>query len=351
MNKYVAPFELRDAPLRQYCEVHFTGHDHYRSIELQRLEISHSRVGYVVLMNTNDGYMDVLSEPALEIDETWCRNDPSVSSYRLGRIEPFTPESVHLDTGSKGVDAHVDFHDSRGRRVEMTIRSSEKRPAKSRKLFIPAVPRDAAKMLWFLYVFQFGPLRQSDSIDVRIDGQPMTYKKWPWPLALRSHVQGRYANEIAFFSLNPPVLATVDTLDEQSGYEVLPSSDGEHGLPCIAGQTLQLEGGRVLTAQFDPPISAISSAGQAVAGQGEFAVMVDGIRLSKGKYQVEPQTDETMVRLTDVDQWWNPPEKDLSVWALQFYHRLRTKGKRWHWAGHFSAADDGVVCEAGWKLE
>ena len=351
MNKYVAPFEIRDAPLRQYCEVHFGGHSYYRSIELQRLEISHSRVGYVVLMNTNDGYMDVLSEPALEIDETWCRNDPSVSSYRLGKIEPFTPQSVHLDTGISGVDAHVDFRDSGGRRIEMSIRSPENRPAKSRRLFIPAVPRASAKMLWFLYVFQFGPLRQSDSIEVRIDGESMTYKKWPWPLALRSHVQGRYANDIAFFSLNPPVLDAVIPLDEQEGYEVIGSSDRDHEMPSIVRQTLSLHGGHVLSAKFDPPISAISDAGVAVAGEGTFVMEIDGIRVCKGDYRVEPKDNETIVELKNVNQWWNPPEKDLSVWALQFYHRLRTKGKRWQWTGTFRAGDAGVTCDGDWSLQ
>tara|TARA_R110002049_G_scaffold27321_2_gene94044 strand:- start:129629 stop:130699 length:1071 start_codon:yes stop_codon:yes gene_type:complete len=356
MNNHLAPFEVRDAPLRQYCEVHFSGHDHYRSIELQRLVISPSRSGYVVLLNTNDGYMDVLSEPQLEIDENWCRNDPSVSSYRLGKIEPVTMDRVHLHTSSSGVDAHVTFHDSDGRRVEMTVRSPKNRPAKSRKLFIPAVPRASAKMLWFLYVFEFGPLRQSDQIDVSIDGESMKHKKWPWPVGLRRHVQGRYANDIVFVSLNPPVIGPVQAADKSNGYQCAPSDD-DGQIPRIQYQQLQLDGDHVLTATFDPPISAVTPSGDSVAGKGSFQVDVDGIRISKGNYSVTPSTDssdqpQTVVQLSNVDQWWRPPEKDISVWMLQFYHRLRTRGKRWQWTGTFRAGDDGVRCESDdWTLE
>jgi hypothetical protein len=336
VNRFASPFEIRHAPLRQYCEVVFAGHDHYRSIELQYLEISAERRGFVVLMNTKEGVLDVLSEPNLALDEAWCREDPSVSHYRLGKIETVDLENVHLKAGLEGVDASVSFRDGAGRMIDMAVTSAPARPAKSRNLFIPASPRPDVKMLWFLYVFEFGPLRPSDRIDIRIDGQAIMPKKWPWPIGLRRHVQGRYANDIAFFSLNPPKsdLVSVDGTD----------------VPAIRSWQKR-ERGHDLQARFDPPISTMPVVGQALAGNGEFKIAIDDIVIAKGRYQLSSSDDgQTDLAFVDVDQYWRPPEKDFSVWMLEFYHRLKAGRRRWHWKATMRNDGRRVYYDSAWML-
>lgn len=347
MTRLIAPFEIRHAPLRQYCEVVFSGHDYYRSIELQYLDITPDRQGYVVLMGRRDGKLDVLSEPGLALDETWCLNDPSVSHYPLGRIETIDLEGVVLETGGKGVDAKVSLKDGDGRLIEMVVASAPSGPAKARNLFIPASPNPKIKMLWFLYVFAFGALRPSDKIDIRIDGKPVKPNRWPWPIGFTRHIQGRYANDIAFFSLNPPTSELPVFIEEDDAFDLVPVEGST--APAIRSWQ-KYENGHRLKAQFDPPIDAIPITGEAVAGDGAFKISIDDIVIAKGRYQLSSRDSQTNLALTGIDQYWRPPENDFSVWMLEFYHRLKVGRRRWHWKATISS-DDGRVCDDGvWVL-
>ncbi|MEM7042480.1 MAG: hypothetical protein AAF543_06695 [Pseudomonadota bacterium] len=347
MTGFAAPFEIRHAPLRQYCEVVFSGHDHYRSIELQYLEISRKRRGFVVLLNTKGEGLDVLSEPSLSLDEEWCRNDPSVSDYRLGRVETVELKGAFLKSGADGVDARVSFQDHAGRQIDMAVASAASGPAKSRNLFVPANPKPKVSMLWFLYLFEFGPLRFSDKIDIRIDGQPIKPNKWPWPIRPWPYVQGRYANDIAFFSLNPPAATSMPMVDNDDAFDLVPI-DGA-AMPAIRSWTKR-EQGHDLEARFDPPLSTIDGSGQAIAGNGTFAMAIDGMDIAKGRYQLSSADGQTELAFTDVNQYWRPPEKDFSVWMLEFYHRLKAGRRRWHWTATMRPSDDQICCDGGWVL-
>lgn len=345
MKRFVAPFEIREAPLRQYCEVVFAGHDHYKSIELQYLEISDDRRGYVVLMNTHEGFLDILSESSLALDEDWCRNDPSVSHYRLGRVETVDLDDLRLDTGVEGVDARVAFTDNAGRRIEMVVTSASSGPAKSRNLFIPASPRPNVTMLWFLYVFEFAPLRPSDLIDIRIDGQPVTPNKWPWPIGLRRYIQGRYANNIAFFSLNPPKAGPLPFIDGDDAFDLTSSPDA----PTIRAWRKRQQD-HDIEISFDPPMPAVPASGEAVQGQGSFNLAVDNIVLAKGHYQLSSTDGRVDLAFADVDQYWRPPQNDFSVWMLELYHRLKTGRRRWHWKATTRYDDGKVSYDSTWTL-
>ena len=78
---------------------------------------------------------------------------------------------------------------------------------------------------------------------------------------------------------------------------------------------------------------------------------IDGIQVTQGRYEVSASADQTtVVRLTDVNQKWSPPEKDISVWMLEFYHRLKMGKRRWHWEGRFQPSEVGMICDGAWRL-
>ena len=347
MTRFVSPFEIKHAPLRQYCEVVFSGHNHYRSIELQYLEISQERRGFIVLMNTKEKGLDVLSEPSLALDEAWCRNDPSVSEYTLGRIETVELENPLLRSGKDGVDARVSFQDHAGRRIDMAVSSAASGAAKSRKLFVPANPKRTVKMLWFLYLFEFGPLRPSDKIDIRINGQPVTPNKWPWPIRFRPHTQGRYADDISFFSLNPPASRFMPFIDDDDGFDLV-LADGAT-IPAIRSWKTR-ERGHDIQASFVPPLSAVDLAGNAKPGEGVFNISIDDVAIAQGQYQLSSEQGRTDLAFIDVNQYWRPPEKDFSVWMLEFYHRLKMGRRRWHWRATMSPDDGRISCDGAWVL-
>ena len=346
MTRFAAPFEIRQAPLRRYCEVVFSGDDHYRSIELQYLEISPDRRGFVVLLNTRDRGLDVLSDPGLSLDEDWCRNDPSVSDYRLGRVETIELRDAFLKAGADGVDARVSFQDHAGRQIDMAVTSAASGPAKSRRLFVPASPKPKVTMLWFLYLFEFGPLRHSDKIDIRIDGRSIKPNKWPWPIRPWPHVQGRYANDIAFFSLNPPAARSMPFVDDDA-FDLAPIA-GE-AMPAVRAWSKRVHG-HDIGARFEPPLSTIDVSGHAVSGSGAFEIFIDGIVISKGRYRLTSSNGRTDLAFEDVDQYWHPPEKDFSVWMLELYHRLKIGRRRWHWRATMRPRDDQICCHGAWVL-
>ncbi len=345
VGPFASPFEIRQAPLRQFCELAYDGHDHYRTLELQYLDITSTRRGYVVLMGRHDGKVDVLSDPDLALDETWCRADPAISHYNHGRIETRDLEAVVLKTGNDGVDARVAFTDADGRRIDMTVVSAARGPAKPRKLFIPASPRPSVRMLWFLYAFAFGPLRPTDRIDMRIDGQLMTPRRWPWPLGLRRHVQGRYANDIVIFSLNPPTDAPLAPIDDDA-FVLEGETEATPGIRAWR----QHCNGHEIGARFDPPISAVPLDGQAVPGEGRLVITVDGIVISKGRYRLSVEDGQTRLTFADIDQRWSPPGKDLSVWMLELYRRRKFGKRRWHCQATMRPGDDGLCSENAWVV-
>lgn len=346
IESFAAPFEIRQAPLRQFCELAYDGHDHYRTLELQYLDIAPDRQGYVVLMGRHDGKLDVLSEPALALDEAWCRNDPAVAHYRLGQVETIDLEGVVLKTGDDGVDARVAFDDPEGRRVEMTIISAERGPAKPRELFIPMTPKPHIRMLWFLYAFAFGPLRANDKIDMKIDGQTLMPRRWPWPLGLRRHVQGRYANDIVIFSLNPPSDAPLACIDSDDAFVL---ENGTGPVPRISAWR-QHANGHDIGARFDPAIPAVPLNGQATPGEGSFAITVDDIVISRGRYRLSAENGQTRKVLDDITQHWNPPSKDLSVWLLELYRRMKFGRRRWRYQATMHPSDDGLYAESDWVV-
>jgi len=348
MIRFAAPFEIQLAPLRRYCEVVFSGHDHYRSIELQYLEISPDRRGFAVLLNTRDSHLDVLSEPGLALDEDWCRNDPSVSDYRLGRVETVTLQDAFLRAGADGVEARVSFQDHAGRQIDMAVISAASGPARPRRLFVPASPKPKVTMLWFLYLFEFGPLRNSDKIDIRIDGRPIRPNKWPWPISPWLHVQGRYADDIVFFALNPPTAKPMPFIDDDDGaFDLAPIAGAT--MPAVRSWTKRVQG-HDIEMRFDPPLSTIDISGHTVAGNGMFEIFIDCIVIAKGRYRVSSTDGQTDLAFDYVDQHWNPPEKDFSVWMLEFYHRLKTGRQRWHWTATMRPCGDQICCDGVWTL-
>lgn len=344
VTSFAAPFEVCQGPLRQFCELAYDGHAHYRTLELQYLDIAPERRGYVVLMGRHDGKLNVMSEPALSLDKAWCRSDPAITHYRLGLVETVDLEGVVLRTGIDGVEARVAFDDPDGRRIEMTVASASKGPAKARRLFIPATPKPEVRMLWFLYAFAFGPLRPSDHIDMKIDGETLTPRRWPWPLGLRRHVQGRYANDISIFSLNPPK-------DEPrafiGGDDAFVLEDGAATPPRIRSWRQSVNGHDVSVC-FDPPISSVPLDGQATPGVGTLTVSVDDIAITKGRYRLSIQDGRTDVLFADIDQYWNPPNKDLSVWLLELYRRVKLGRRRWCCEATLEAGNDGLHADNNW---
>lgn len=346
MTSFAAPFEVCQGPLRQFCELAYDGHAHYRTLELQYLDIAPERRGYVVLMGRHDGKLNVLSEPALSLDKAWCRNDPAVTHYRLGRVETVDLEDVVLKTGVDGVEARVAFDDPDGRRIEMAIASAAKGPARTRRLFIPATPKPEVRMLWFLYAFAFGPLRPSDRIDMRIDGAALTPRRWPWPLGLRRHVQGRYANDIAIFSLNPPKEAPRAFIDGDDAFTLI---EDEGTPPRISAWQASVNGHDVRVC-FDPPISSVPLDGHAAPGEGVLAVSVDDITITKGRYRLSIQDGRTDILFTDIDQYWNPPNKDLSVWLLELYRRVKLGRRRWCCEATLQPSNGSLQADNNWVV-
>ena len=346
VTSFAAPFEVCQGPLRQFCELAFDGHGHYRTLELQFLDIAPERRGYVVLMGRHDGKLNVMSEPALSLDEAWCKSDPAVTHYQLGRVETVDLEDVVLKTGIDGVEARVAFDDPDGRRIEMAIASAAKGPAKARRLFIPATPKPEVNMLWFLYAFAFGPLRPSDRIDMKIDGETLKPRRWPWPLGLRRHVQGRYANDISIFSLNPPKDGARAFIDDDAAFDL----DHDAETPPRIRAWRQSVNDHDVCVRFDPPISSVPLDGQATPGEGTLVVSVDDIVITKGRYHLSVRDGGTDVLFADIDQYWNPPNKDLSVWLLELYRRLKLGRRRWCCQATMQPNDGGLHADNNWVV-
>ena len=349
MNTAVSPFEVQLAPLQCYFEVSFTGHDHYCSLELQRLHVKPEKSGYVVMLHRKDGAVDVLPEPHLGTDRDWWERDPSVANYKLGSVEPTELGNIRLVTSSEGVDVSVSLTDSAGRRISAVVKSASSGPAKPRSLFLPQSPFPKARLLWFLYLFRFAPLRQSDSIEIVIDGQRLEPKLWPWPIAIRRHIFSRYTIDMAFFTLNPIRPQPIPPIDQDVAFQSGTAVQEDSGaIRCWNAQ----QAGHQIQLEFSPPIPTLPVNETAQAGAGTFGVRIDGIGVTNGEYRVScPNAETTVVEFSNVDQKWYPPGMDLSVWIFRFYHRLKImRARRWYWKGVFERRDGEVECNSGWEL-
>lgn len=286
---------IQQGTLERFCEVHFEGDSRYKSIELQKLAFVDGRAGHAITMWTADDRLDFFYEKSLEIDQRWLEHDPAYAHLRTGQVEEveMTEAAVFPPTAP---GCRVKFRTPDGRNIEYSV-SVKTVNGRSLRAFVPPTNHSPIRGLRHLFVQTLIPLRPTDQVLVRIDGVSMTPKRWPWPIALRKHLQARYGDDVTLFNL-------VAGVDSEAVRRADPITDVRSPISTI---------GSPIDSPNGSPIETRKSG-------SDLELLIDKDRVAKLRYEAGQVL---------VEHCWRPPLRSLSLVALEAMRRLRSRNRCW----------------------
>ncbi len=322
------------SPVRSFLEVPIHGDPTFDSIELQYLAWKVPEVGrqpsstsdpleklnrsdFAALVHTPDG-VDLYLDPKSAFDEEWFENDPAYANLKRAGFHR-TPVRVKRWTiASDRVEVEASFQLADGRTVHLGVNQEAGKDQVLRQ-FIPTPAISNLNLLRFLQVEGFGLLRRSSKLTVTVEGQSLKPARFALPLGGKRRYAARYAAHCAVVGLNP---------------------NGDHILDQPGSNDLQWT--------FDPPLADLTSRQLADLDQSGTGDQPDQdhrqqegtVRFRMGvgwvttaHYVCRSTHLGCEVSLSQVEQGWKPPGRNLQLRVLGALRQLRRKDLTWHWSG------------------
>lgn len=327
-GKIHSPFCFHIEPMQRLLLINFEKDpdEVYLGLEPQWIEDPVNGTGCRMVAWRRDGYVDVYQQPGLV--DTGHRFDVAGKGLADLLVRPM--DNLRFQILPEGVDIRFDLEDKLGRRIEVEIRESGRKPARPFSLLAPvgsASEAPSALYLFFLYRFYF-VRKAGTTVRVRIDGKDRKLDKLPLPLNGSRCYFTRYSADPFLVNLTAMngVLAEVDPSAgsiPQGGIRYdIQDAGGRRGIASLETGNDR----HAVRMSFDPPFPDLAALENEEIRDGEFCVTSEeSAGQVIGSYHVEKQGER--VGLTMVpDGGWIPNESNRVV---RFIYRAAAVFRNW----------------------
>ncbi len=310
-----SPFGIRIDPMQRLLLINFEKDpdEVYLGLEPQWFDDAVNGTGCRIVAWRRDGYVDVYQQPGL----TNTGNRFDVAGKGLADLLVRPMDGLRYQISPDGVEIRFDLEDKLGRRIEVEIRESGRKPARPFSLLAPVGSGSKAPTslyLFFLYRFYF--VRKAGTVvRVRIDGKDRRLDRLPLPLDGSWCYFTRYSDDPFLVSLTAMNgnLAEVDPSagnNPQDGIRYqIQESGGHRGIAALEAGNEQ----HTVRMSFEPPFPELAALENAEIADGVFCIASEASAGQiRGVYHVERQDDRVGLSMIP-DGGWIPNEKNRIV--------------------------------------
>jgi hypothetical protein len=331
---FYTPFNLLVQPMERLILVNIEKDpdEVYIGFEPQVFDDAHTGTGMLVIAYRIDGRVDVYHQPGVRAEG----NDYSIVGQGLAHVAERTMAGARLDITPTGVDLFFAFDDLTGRRIEVLLRESGKRPVKPFGLLAPlgyGTAKPPYLPVFLMHDFYFvrrkdtehhilidGRSHRLDRLPLPLDGQRMFFTRYsPAPLITGWNV----THDGPLVPLTPVSLTPAEGRVEHEGvtYELADNRGHREILRMRGG-----DGRNEVAINFRPALPDIGGLRDGAHVEGRFVITGDpSTGAITGDYRVERRGTEVLLTVHP-SGGWTPNERRL---ILRFIYNVGRPFKNW----------------------
>ena len=108
-----------------FCEIPLAAGSKYESVEIQNVSYR-NLAGLVAVLHVEPGVIDVLFEPALQLDRAWTTSEPATAHMTVRNLESTLFKDSICHVTSHETNVHAEFLDPDGDLIEFEVKYKQR---------------------------------------------------------------------------------------------------------------------------------------------------------------------------------------------------------------------------------
>jgi hypothetical protein len=288
------PFSVRIDGVARFLNAELVDDPVHTGLELQWFDDERGRGMLAFLERRDDRLVDYHVAPGLALDRSTYHLAAGTGAWIETRFD-----ADRLEVTEDGVVAEVRFRDRDGREVEVRVDDRAAGRRRSGLLLAPvgaAVDRPTSLLLVLLHGFDL-VRRTARPPRVRIDGRDVATGRLPAAPLHRRHLI-KAAAPLVIASVCPQADGPIRAVDRAAPGDVVLTADGD----AVAG-VVATDGDHRAELRLDPALPPLARIDEAGAVSGSWRIVVDGRRITGGRWTATRDGDHVAVELEVTDRW------------------------------------------------
>ena len=293
-----------------FCEIPLAAGSKYESVEIQNVSYR-NLAGLVAVLHVEPGVIDVLFEPALQLDRAWTTSEPATAHMTVRNLESTLFKDSICHVTSHETNVHAEFLDPDGDLIEFEVKYKQRNSIES--IFVPAprLVQENPVSLRFLILDTFYLLPRGTEISVKINSETQAIKYFLLPKVVAPYTAGRSGADLLLTSL-------VFSEKEQ---------------PDTGGQSNQAipvrNSSKWMELKAIPDRINDRAKSDAVTTSGKIEVNSSLGIIATGLFKQESRQENVQLELTNVQQNWNPSKTSLTRRVLALIRSRKRAHENW----------------------